>query len=121
MQSAQIARKIMFVAWADASEQEPFDLDAAAEELASIEPDEQVFRHGEMLTAVDHVSPNTSNKPLRLQLLALHDGDSAPSEWSPDAGATSIDLAVRPEQVVRVGDGCLSPDGLVWSSMVVGP
>jgi hypothetical protein len=30
-------------------------------------------------------------------------------------------LGVRPEQVVRAGDGCLSPDGLVWSSMVVGP
>ena len=35
---------------------------------------------------------------------------SAPSE-----------LAVRPEEVVHAGDGCLSPDGLVWSSMVVGP
>jgi hypothetical protein len=31
------------------------------------------------------------------------------------------ELDVRPEQVVHPGDGCLSPDGLVWSSMVVGP
>ena len=30
-------------------------------------------------------------------------------------------LGVRPEQVVHAGDGCLAPDGLVWSSMVVGP
>ena len=28
---------------------------------------------------------------------------------------------VRPEQVVQAVDGCLSPDGLVSSSMVVGP
>ncbi len=36
-------------------------------------------------------------------------------------GYLSGELAVRPEEVVHAGDGCLSPDGLVWSSMVVGP
>ena len=34
---------------------------------------------------------------------------------------TGASLGVRPEQVVRAVDGCFSPDGLVWSSMVVGP
>lgn len=30
-------------------------------------------------------------------------------------------LGVRPEQVVHATDGCLSPDGLMSSSMVIGP
>jgi hypothetical protein len=88
-------RKITFVAWANASEKFPFDLDEAARGLASIAPAEQVFQHGEMLTAVDHVSPGSQNRPTRLRLLALHDADSAPSEWGPGAGATYIKLAAN--------------------------
>lgn len=92
MPTEGIARKIMFVAWADASEDDPFEFDAAAGDLASIAPEQRVYAHGELLTAVDHVRANPSDGALRLQLLALHDGDNAPSEWSPEAGATSIEF-----------------------------
>ena len=39
---------------------------------------------------------------------------------SPRRHSTSA-LAVRPEQVVQTVDGCQSPDGLMSSSMVIGP
>ena len=43
------------------------------------------------------------------------------ARWSAASPTQKRYLVVRPEQVVHAGDGCLSPDGLVWSSMVVGP
>jgi hypothetical protein len=93
MPTNSIKRRITFVAWASASEKRPFDLDEAISGLASVPPADQVFEHGEMLTAVDHVSSLTDNRPARLRLLALHDADNAPSEWGPGAGATHIKLA----------------------------
>lgn len=98
---------------------------------------------------IEDVTSGKDRKRLRLQLAldALKRGDAtllaldSPADTSTAAGEamanvtmpfsqlerrligerTKAALVVRPEQVVRAGDGCLSPDGLVWSSMVVGP
>lgn len=89
---AGLQRKLTFSAWADASESASFDRIAAAEAMRDLDLDEQVLRHGDALTAVEVIQVGTSEKPTRLQLLALHDAETAPSAWGPGQGATVIDL-----------------------------
>lgn len=87
-----LKRRIIFSAWADTVEKQPFDRLAAAEMLSTLEPDEVVLEHGEALTAVELIQKGTENKPTRLRLLALHDAANAPSAWGPGQGASLIDL-----------------------------
>lgn len=93
MASKTISRRLTFVAWAGASDNHPVDLSAIESSLDSIDPNEQILAHGDALTAVDRfkVAPGRG-EPCRFQLLALHDHDTAPSEWGPGAGATPISL-----------------------------
>lgn len=93
MAPTTVKRKLTFVAWADANEKRPFDLDAAASKLAELSPSQIVLAHDqELLTAVDHVRPGTDTRATELQLLALHDAENAPSEWGPGAGARRITI-----------------------------
>jgi hypothetical protein len=88
-----IKRRLIFSAWADAIEKQPFDrLAAAADALASLTPDEVVLEHGEALTAVELIRRGTEDKSTRLRLLALHDAKSAPSSWQAGEGARVINL-----------------------------
>jgi len=93
MATGTVKRKLTFVAWANASEKKPFDLDAAAKKLAEIKPKDIVLAHGQdLLTAVDHVRMGTATRATELQLLALHDAANAPSEWGPGAGARPVTI-----------------------------
>jgi hypothetical protein len=88
-----IKRRLVFSAWADAIEKQPFDRLAAADALASLAPDDVVLEHGEALTAVELIRRGSEDKSTRLRLLALHDAKSAPSSWRVGEGASVIDLA----------------------------
>jgi hypothetical protein len=85
--------ELTFVAWADASEKRPFDLEAAVKKLTQLDANEIVLPHGQdLLTAVDHVRTGTQTRASELQLLALHDAANAPSEWGPGAGARPVTI-----------------------------
>jgi hypothetical protein len=93
MANGAVKRKLTFVAWADASEKRPFDLDAAAKKLTQLDASEIVLPHGQdLLTAVDHVRRGSQTRATELQLLALHDANNAPSEWGPGAGARPVTI-----------------------------
>lgn len=93
MAPSAVKRKMTFVAWADANEKQPVDLDAAVKKLTQLDADEIVLPHGqELLTAVDHVRRGTQTRAAELQLLALHDAANAPSEWGPGAGARPVTI-----------------------------
>jgi len=87
-----LKRKIVFSAWADTVEKQPFDRLAAAEALGGLKPDELVLDHGDALTAVELIEKGTQEEPTRLRLLALHDAANAPSAWGPGHGAHLINL-----------------------------
>jgi hypothetical protein len=90
---APVKRNLTFVAWADALQKQPFDLGAASAALATVKAGEEVLKHGEELTAVDHVKPaKRDTDATEIQLLALHDADNAPSEWGPGEGARRISI-----------------------------
>jgi len=42
-----VKRNLTFVAWADASERKPFDLDVAAKKLTKIQPKDLVLAHAQ--------------------------------------------------------------------------
>jgi hypothetical protein len=88
-----IKRRLVFSAWADAIEKQPFDRLAAADAVSNLAADEVVLEHGEALTAVEVIRRGTDDKSTRLRLLALHDAASAPSSWRAGEGASVIDLA----------------------------
>jgi hypothetical protein len=88
-----IPRRIIFSAWADASENDPFDRLAAADALAALPHEEAVLEHGPALTAVELIRRGDETKSTRLRLLALHDARSAPSSWRAGEGASVIDFA----------------------------
>jgi hypothetical protein len=93
MAKGTVKRNLTFVTWADASEKQPFDLDAAAKKLTELDTDDVVLPHGQdLLTAVDHVRMGTKTRATEMQLLALHDADNAPSEWGPGAGARPVTI-----------------------------
>src|SRR4051794_16411061 len=107
-----LKRHLTFSAWADAVKKEHFDPTAAAVELAEIEDDDLVFKHGDALTAVEVVDDGSDGGPVKLRLLALHDADNAPSSWGPGAGATQVDY----------GDGRYSAfftHVVIWDDKVV--
>lgn len=91
MSTNVIKRGLTFVAWADASERKPVDLDVLKNQLQQNNPEEQVLAHGGALTAIDQFKCDAAGVQ-RFQLLALHDAENAPSEWGPGAGATPISL-----------------------------
>lgn len=110
--AATLKRRLTFSAWADGRQHEQFDLVAAANELAAIDDDELVHAHEESLTAVEVIADGDGGGPVKLQLLALHDADSAPSSWGPGAGATQVDY----------GDGRYSAfftNVVIWPDKVV--
>ena len=107
-----LKRKLTFSAWADGVKKENFDPAAAAAEIAEIEEDDLVYEHGDSLTAVEVVDDGSDGGPVKLQLLALHDADNAPSSWGPGAGATQVDY----------GDGRCSAflmHVVIWDDKVV--
>ncbi len=93
MADDSIKRRLVFSAWADAVEKQPFDRLAAAKAIAALPPEDVVLEHGEALTAVEVIQQGTDEKPTRFRLLALHDAKSAPSAWRVGEGASLIDLA----------------------------
>jgi hypothetical protein len=88
-----IKRRLVFSAWANAIEKQPFDRLAAAEAIAALSPEDVVLEHGEALTAVELIQRGSDEKPTRLRVLALHDAKSAPSSWRAGEGASVINLA----------------------------
>jgi hypothetical protein len=88
-----VKRRLVFSAWADAIEKQPFDRLAASDALSNLDPDEVVLEHGEALTAVEVIRRGSEDKATRLRLLALHDATSAPSAWRAGEGASVINLA----------------------------
>jgi hypothetical protein len=92
MGDEDLTRRLTFSAWADLSEKHPFNRLAAAEALSKLKPADLVFGHTDALTAVELVQKGDASTPTYLQLLALHDAQSAPSSWGPGQGASLINL-----------------------------
>jgi hypothetical protein len=88
-----VKRRLAFYAWADTSEQHPFERVKAAEAVQGLGSDEIVLDQGDdALTAVEIVSPGDDNDATELLLHALHGPGARPSEWGPGEGTRTIQI-----------------------------
>lgn len=90
-----VARQLVFYKWSNANGKPAFEYHHALAELRDkIEGDPQfaVVQNDDVTTAVEGVSPGTETSPARLQLLALRDEDSRPSQWKPGESLKALSM-----------------------------
>ncbi len=88
-----VKRRLTFYAWADTSENHPFDRVKGASGVHALDPDEIVLDQGEdTLTAVEIRSPGDGTRPTQLLLHALHGPGSRPSQYGPGEGTQPIQI-----------------------------